>query len=703
MNLNALLEIIISLVALYWLLSTACSYFVEAINSLLINVRAKALERFVCEMVLGVGKVPQLLRAMPWFSPSNLGRTQRPGSAGSSTDAGSLADPLGLFSHGLIQSLRKPQLWPGSTATSPSYIPSKVFAQALLDRLDTLSWSVAPPMASAAVVAGALRSAVPLLGAPWKAALAEAQGTSLQAAPLLAMVTALLGPLNDMTVSQARRELSGLLMDLRLPSTQFAVGQTEAVLAAQQSPAAVLAHLVRILEAAAGALEALPDLDKIDPMPMHTLVGAEALWLLAVRKAGEALVVDSNPLGTLRLLLVAAPLPVSLQQALRPLLAQANFDADKLRAGIESWYDATMERASGWFRRNVTVWLGIFGLVAAVGLNVNSIQVARDLAADPVLRHEGVALAEQLVREQGRPVVAQQIFFKRFGDKQGWQQCIDEALARVEAGVAHSTAPASAAGGASPPSAPSEERRCAWFPGLPHDTARLTGQMRHLLLSSGSLLGVSTRVEGLAPNDELSDEAGASLREALCKAMLDTQVRAGPDREAATRAQAGQAAAVLLKTWPACAWIEKHFADARTGEKFVSAFWAAPQVVWHVGLSKALQELDSAGRPEPAAADDKQRMAQAWRTVAREYALALGQAGRIAAQATAFLDRLPFIGRPADWLKGAAGLSFQVVFLDVLGWLITAVMVSFGAPFWFDLMSKLVNKRATGPKPESTV
>ena len=57
MNLNALLEIIISLVALYWLLSTACSYFVEGINSLLMNVRAKALERFVCEMVLSVNKV----------------------------------------------------------------------------------------------------------------------------------------------------------------------------------------------------------------------------------------------------------------------------------------------------------------------------------------------------------------------------------------------------------------------------------------------------------------------------------------------------------------------------------------------------------------------------------------------------------------------------------------------------------------------
>jgi hypothetical protein len=38
--------------------------------------------------------------------------------------------------------------------------------------------------------------------------------------------------------------------------------------------------------------------------------------------------------------------------------------------------------------------------------------------------------------------------------------------------------------------------------------------------------------------------------------------------------------------------------------------------------------------------------------------------------------------------------------LEVLGWLLVAVMVSFGAPFWYDLTSKLVDaRRATGPKP----
>jgi hypothetical protein len=38
--------------------------------------------------------------------------------------------------------------------------------------------------------------------------------------------------------------------------------------------------------------------------------------------------------------------------------------------------------------------------------------------------------------------------------------------------------------------------------------------------------------------------------------------------------------------------------------------------------------------------------------------------------------------------------------LQVAGWLITATTALFGAPFWFDLMQRVVRMRATGAKPE---
>ena len=35
----------------------------------------------------------------------------------------------------------------------------------------------------------------------------------------------------------------------------------------------------------------------------------------------------------------------------------------------------------------------------------------------------------------------------------------------------------------------------------------------------------------------------------------------------------------------------------------------------------------------------------------------------------------------------------------LLGWLLTAIATSFGAQFWFNLLSEALKLRATGPKP----
>jgi len=37
----------------------------------------------------------------------------------------------------------------------------------------------------------------------------------------------------------------------------------------------------------------------------------------------------------------------------------------------------------------------------------------------------------------------------------------------------------------------------------------------------------------------------------------------------------------------------------------------------------------------------------------------------------------------------------------VVGWLLTASAALFGAPFWFDLLQRVVQLRSTGPKPDA--
>jgi hypothetical protein len=45
------------------------------------------------------------------------------------------------------------------------------------------------------------------------------------------------------------------------------------------------------------------------------------------------------------------------------------------------------------------------------------------------------------------------------------------------------------------------------------------------------------------------------------------------------------------------------------------------------------------------------------------------------------------------------GPTADIKLLQVLGWLLTAVAISLGAPFWFDLLSTFVNIRGAGVKP----
>ena len=63
--------------------------------------------------------------------------------------------------------------------------------------------------------------------------------------------------------------------------------------------------------------------------------------------------------------------------------------------------------------------------------------------------------------------------------------------------------------------------------------------------------------------------------------------------------------------------------------------------------------------------------------------------------------QLETLGLPLGWQPENLLASNDVVrwFTKLLGILVTTVAVSLGAPFWFDLLNKLVNLRMSGDKP----
>ena len=61
-------------------------------------------------------------------------------------------------------------------------------------------------------------------------------------------------------------------------------------------------------------------------------------------------------------------------------------DLKELREGIESWFNNTMDRLSGWFTRTARWMSLIIGLIVAIVLNVDTLVVADAFWKEPVLR-----------------------------------------------------------------------------------------------------------------------------------------------------------------------------------------------------------------------------------------------------------------------------------------------------------------------------
>lgn len=87
--------------------------------------------------------------------------------------------------------------------------------------------------------------------------------------------------------------------------------------------------------------------------------------------------------------------------ARKPLLrmmTDARGDRDKFRASLEHWYDDTMDRVSGWYKRSVQKIILVISIVLVAALNVDSINIAQVLWRLPT---ERAAVATAAARQAG--------------------------------------------------------------------------------------------------------------------------------------------------------------------------------------------------------------------------------------------------------------------------------------------------------------
>ncbi len=103
----------------------------------------------------------------------------------------------------------------------------------------------------------------------------------------------------------------------------------------------------------------------------------------------------------------------SLKVAILPIIENAErveADATKrialFKSSLETWFNGTMVRCAGWYKRRVTLIGILVGLVIAVALNADTIGVAQALWRDGVLRQsiaDAATSAYQEALTQGRP------------------------------------------------------------------------------------------------------------------------------------------------------------------------------------------------------------------------------------------------------------------------------------------------------------
>ena len=88
-----------------------------------------------------------------------------------------------------------------------------------------------------------------------------------------------------------------------------------------------------------------------------------------------------------------------LRDALRALLGDGRKSVDELRQTVAKWFDDSMDRVSGWYKRRVNFISFLLGLLIAVAINADAINVTTTIAHNETLRGELVGIAQSTVKE----------------------------------------------------------------------------------------------------------------------------------------------------------------------------------------------------------------------------------------------------------------------------------------------------------------
>jgi hypothetical protein len=101
-------------------------------------------------------------------------------------------------------------------------------------------------------------------------------------------------------------------------------------------------------------------------------------------------------------------LPQNIKDALQAFEHVAGQNVAQLQLHIEEWYNSSMDRVSGWYKRRSQWIVLVLGLAAAIAVNADSIAIAKRLSTNSNLRKSVEELAESTMKDMPAPNAVQQ-------------------------------------------------------------------------------------------------------------------------------------------------------------------------------------------------------------------------------------------------------------------------------------------------------
>ena len=89
-----------------------------------------------------------------------------------------------------------------------------------------------------------------------------------------------------------------------------------------------------------------------------------------------------------------------MKNTLLSLIDDSGNNIEKVRQNIEGWFDDSMERLSGWYKRRTQVVIFALAIGVSIAMNVDSIRLANSLYRDATLRAAAVAAAQNAAAQQ---------------------------------------------------------------------------------------------------------------------------------------------------------------------------------------------------------------------------------------------------------------------------------------------------------------